>query len=1136
MKKSIILLSIITVLNFVCSANATVQFIDNFNVTDGGGDLNYQYDSRQTGPLAPISWHDSANNVTVTNLGPNAGKAYIDIDTTRPNFGLDNNIGLNDFSISLMFNRSAAISYFRFYCWNDAVGARSDFVQFSGTDTIGTGNDSTGFLINRSYPEFTYPIETKVVVSRVDANTVRSALFINNKAIPMNDNPLNVFTLESTRPTPDNYVDFYGRDNPGINITLDDFTVTTPQFGFDVSVWTNDSDSGISSSKIYSHTVNLAGTQTVINGVTFADGTATNGSDWEIYTASRNSIQFHENNPSQINVTGESTNLLMNFSYRDSDSTAVTIDGLTAGVDYIFTIYGMGFDPAGRVSAFASSDGAIITNISCDTYGQGNGLIVSHRFIAPSNGVFTVSTTQISGSWHWYAFSNEEAPPARPDSITATEGTFADRIAVGWASSKSTDSYTLFRGATSNFNSSSEISSTIITNYYEDTSITTATKYYYWVKACNTVGCSDETGPAIGFTSSQNPPNTPVNISPINYNVVTSPVTFVATVYSDPGGFAFAKSEWQVSESETFSTIDWNYNMTINQNTLTPPGNSIPEGTNFWRLRYKNEFNSWSSWSAGTSFIYIQGSSKSEIFLDTFNVPGSGDVNLEYDIKGRQFGDAAPLTYTIVETTETGSESSNPGKLLLGMSSGCSPDYDFNNVSSFKIEFDANMNDSTASDWFGFNFAKNGQSNLSPDSPTGAGLVFGADGSFENYNGENLTASGNGFPTNEKVHIILTASTEEFDFYPAQYSVFVNGIPMVLNSNNSAYIYDNSVGYKHNFISLYSKAQNSTLIDNLKISEVENNVSVTKWLSDADIPVDSAKVTHAVNINGESVEINGISFVGTGTNFGTHANGSAILHSNNWNLMGGNGNVYFHDGENVTNAVLDPNSKTLMEYFAFFVTGSGLKLSGLTPYSSNVISVFSYGWDDSGRVNYFSSDFGGAITNIDQDTFGKGAGIIVQYSYVANANGEFTLAISPPGNGSFHISGFCSEETDVVPANISVPDAIDFGELVSGDTRVLQLNVMNLGDNIVSGSISGISTPFSMANSYYATAATTDVINITFSPSAEENYSKTITLTGSGGNAQVLLTGTGVPEPMGIWIIGILELWIIGRKFISNNE
>ena len=91
---------------------------------------------------------------------------------------------------------------------------------------------------------------------------------------------------------------------------------------------------------------------------------------------------------------------------------------------------------------------------------------------------------------------------------------------------------------------------------------------------------------------------------------------------------------------------------------------------------------------------------------------------------------------------------------------------------------------------------------------------------------------------------------------------------------------------------------------------------------------------------------------------------------------------------------------------------------------------------------------------------------------------------------------------------------------------------MNIGDGIVAGSVDGILVPFSMENYYFATAQTSDLINITFDPVGEEVYSQTITLNGTGGNAQILLTGTGVPEPC-LFIIYYLSLVIYcRRKFV----
>jgi len=464
---------------------------------------------------------------------------------------------------------------------------------------------------------------------------------------------------------------------------------------------------------------------------------------------------------------------------------------------------------------------------------------------------------------------------------------------------------------------------------------------------------------------------------------------------------------------------------------------------------------------------------------------------------------------------------------MIGLSSGVSPNYSFTGSGSFKIEFDVvPHNLEITNDWVGLSFGKSNQSSLFPVSSSGAGLVIFGNHNFQAFDGETLVGSGAGVPSGVPLHIVLTASTEAFDNDPVQYSAFANGVPMIVNSTpNLVYIYDDPGGYDNNYISLFSYnipdgPTNTSLFDNLKITKVENIVTVTNWLSDSDLlPMNPAKTTHAVNINGDSVTINGVNFIGTGvaTNPPIHANGSAILQSNGWELMSANGAVIFHNTEQVTNIVTDAGTKTLMEYFGYFNApggAAGLKLSGLTPYSSNVISVYSYGWGNpgAGRFVYFSSTSGGSITNVDQDTYGLGSGIIVRYGYVADKNGECTLVISPVLGAGWHLSGFYSEEIAAVPPEISVADKLDFGETVVGIPTTLQLEVMNMGAGVVSGSISGIVAPFSLADSYFATPATSDIIDVTFTPSGEEIYSETITLSGSGGDAQVELTGTGVPE------------------------
>ena len=427
-------------------------------------------------------------------------------------------------------------------------------------------------------------------------------------------------------------------------------------------------------------------------------------------------------------------------------------------------------------------------------------------------------------------------------------------------------------------------------------------------------------------------------------------------------------------------------------------------------------------------------------------------------------------------------------------------------------------------DWISLNFGKSNQENLFPISDSGAALIYFGNGGVQAFNGKTLVGSGWDVPNDEKLHIILTAYIKDydpeykFDYDPVRYSTFANGIPLKIDNTLNGYVYNNSGGFGHNYISLYSYnsvSTNTSLFDNLKIYKVANTTSISNWTNDADmLPMTPAKTTHAVNLNGASININGVDFIGTGTNFAVYPNGSSILKSNGWELIGSDGAIAFHNGQNVSNIVSDIGSRTLMEYFAFNGNALGLKLSDLSPFSTNVISFYSYGWEAAGRTVYFSSSSGGDILEVDQDTYGIGSGIIVRYSYVADKNGKCTFVISKTGGAAWHLSGFYSEEIAAPAAQISIPKKLDFGEVLVDNPATLQLEVENIGAGEINGSIAGNSNPFSLATSYSATAATSDLIIVTFTPTTESDFSQTISLTGTGGNAQVKLTGTGVPEPL----------------------
>ena len=733
-----------------------------------------------------------------------------------------------------------------------------------------------------------------------------------------------------------------------------------------------------------------------------------------------------------------------------------------------------------------------------------------------------------------------ETPTINP---SASQGTYSNKVVVTWNTIDNVNKYQVWRSLTNDSSTAITNSPELTTGSFDDMTTVSDTYYYYWLKAWITNDWGGFGDSALGFNMASTRPDTPLNISPVALNIVTAPVQFVATPYNDAGGYPFLASQWQLSSAEDFSSVIWNSGETIPVNTLTIPANSSSSVTNYWRVRYKKEFNTWSEWSLGTDFILVPLPPQPEIFLDTFNVTGEGSVNLGYGSAGRQFGDAAPLPYTTFGTATIGSASANPGELLIGLSSGVSPNHSFTEAGNFKIEFDViPHNLDNTNDWIALAFGKSSANISSPVSPTGVGLGYFNSGDFMAFNGETLVGSGVGVSTNEKLHIVITASTEDFENEDVQYSTFVNGVPMVVITDPDwGYVNNNVMGFDDNYVALFSNNSTSTnksLFDNLKISKVENTISVTNWVSDSDmLPMDPGKTTHAVNINGDSVEINGVNFIGTGTNFGFYANGSPILQSNGWKLISANGETAFHNGENVSPSISDSGTRTLMEYFAYFNAPGGaaaIMLSGLSPYSSNVISIYSYGWDVY-RPCYFASSSGGSVTNINQDEYGVGIGIIVRYSYVADANGECTFLISTYNRGGWHLSGFYSEEITELPAKIRVADKLDFGEVVAGIPTTLQLEVMNVGEDIVSGSITGIVSPFSMTNSYYATAATSDIITVTFTPSGEDTYSETLTLSGSGGDAQVILTGTGVPEPCLFIIYNLLFMIYYRRKLIPRR-
>ncbi len=1155
--------------------SAEVYIADDFTVTSSGfpvtGDVNTQIgNGRQTGTFAPLEytwWPGAAATITplVNSAGPLAGLCAFERGVSMNNTKNFNEITggfFIEFDLIRLTNidYAASVSFGKNYYWtgwqhpigldivfNRTAGIPGYFIQDNapGLDLDDTG-PTKGYF---QFPELAYEtnptLRVKLCVLQ-DAfpptNYPRISLFLNGKPYPVYTNGTgSVFSHTiTTKPTNNviiiNQIPPYDEaeiENAPV-VAIDNYKIATLSDNtIGTASWTGDGNSGIDISKLYTHAVNFGEFgNSVINGLTFTgSGSNLYGSNWKLVSASTTSLtgpvsSYTEGkNPA---VSGASLGLVSNFiKAADSDSAgALTISGLTPGLNYKLSVFSFGFEAAGgRSSYISTSDGIKFPVLDQDEFGDNGGQLLTYQYTAPNNGTFSFSTTPITPTtpaWNWFAFCNEVLPPDPPASISASQGIYSDKIEVTWPTVDSTEYYILSRAdfpdvSTTNF------AVQLFSNFYDDIvpAITFARDYYYWVLACNTGGCAI-VGPALGFTKSENPPDSPIAVSPASLNIVTSPVEFVASVYNDNGGFAFDASQWQVSENPVFSPLKWDSGETAPPvNSIFAPQNKVHSGTNFWRVRYMNDRNTWSDWSNSNQFICVSGESQSGIFKDNFNVLPTGDINTDFAVSGRQSGEASPLAYTISGTTEIGGFAAYPGKLMLGQNAGCSPNTSFESSDKFNIEFDVELhNFDTSSDWLSLALGKDGQSSLLPDSESGLAAVFGADGTFKFYNGATLLHSeANAVPTAQELHVLVTASTDEFgEGEDAYCSVFVNGTPIPNSFNgNNKYAYTLAGGFDNNYVTMYNYNNAGTLpslVDNLKISHAPTNVvTVHPWTGDTDSLIDPIKeYTHLVNISGDDVTLNGHEFIGTGilTNQG-FGNGDPHYTTSTWALIDAANYLVAWVPEPPPSPNLTGSSFGLGQFGVIGLGSPAVVLSGLTPNSSNTLYLYSWAREDSTEIT-FPSSYGGAVETIDVDQYGQLNGIIIQYDYIADENGIFTVTMVPDiDHMRYFISGFANIETGMQVPQIDVDSMLCFGETA---LNILPLEIANIGGGIVDGTISGIEEPFSLStNWYYAVPGTNADVFVTFSSTEERDYTNTITLTGNGGTTEVTLTGSGIPEP-----------------------
>lgn len=101
-----------------------------------------------------------------------------------------------------------------------------------------------------------------------------------------------------------------------------------------------------------------------------------------------------------------------------------------------------------------------------------------------------------------------------PSGVLASDGTYSDKVRISWNASAGANHYQVYRNTINSLTGVIQLIDDQLESPFDDSTAIVDTEYYYWVKACDDLSCSDYSLFDIGYKSSTavNPP-TGVNAS-----------------------------------------------------------------------------------------------------------------------------------------------------------------------------------------------------------------------------------------------------------------------------------------------------------------------------------------------------------------------------------------------------------------------------------------------------------------------------------------------------------------------------------------------------------------------------------------------------------------------------------------------
>ncbi len=191
--------------------------------------------------------------------------------------------------------------------------------------------------------------------------------------------------------------------------------------------FTRDGDSGILSTKTYTHAIDLNGQNGdyTINGVLFhagANGDQTSTLNYNLQNTPSNIGSVTDNGHAN-NIAGDIHKLTNDFFYDGSSTEHLILTGLQPDTHYVLTLYNIAWDGVGgRIGDISDSQGGTFPAFDENYAGAGNGNLLIDTYVTDATGPGSTSFTLNLGpyggdSFHQYGFTNEVGVP-EPASIT----------------------------------------------------------------------------------------------------------------------------------------------------------------------------------------------------------------------------------------------------------------------------------------------------------------------------------------------------------------------------------------------------------------------------------------------------------------------------------------------------------------------------------------------------------------------------------------------------------------------------------------------------------------------------------------------------------------------------------------------